>query len=237
MTSTAPACARMVATDTNTLLAATFDRAGARRLLDVGCGYGETTAHLAGIGFDVLGIDPSPAAISQARLRHPGLRFAVASAEDLPDDLGRFDGALCVNALHHVAPQAMQPALRRVLARLDPPAPLLVIEPLPEGSFFHAMLPVEDETHIRDLAARAIAGLVDDGDARLVDLLRWNRISLFSGLDAFLDRLVAVDPDRAATLDRNRPAIEAAWSRHAQPTEHGFRLVQPIVGWHLAPPG
>ena len=80
-----------------------------------------------------------------------------------------------------------------------------------------------------------IADLVDGGAARLVDLVRWDRVSVFSGLGAFLDRLVAVAPDRTKALERERPAIESAWSRYAEPVADGFRLVQPIVAWHLAP--
>lgn len=52
-------------------------------VLDVGCGPGTVTAHLAGLGLDVRGVDLSPGMIAHARRRHPGLDFAVASATDL----------------------------------------------------------------------------------------------------------------------------------------------------------
>jgi len=52
-------------------------------VLDVGCGPGTVTAHLAGLGVEVCGVDLSPRMIAHARRLHPGLRFSVASATDL----------------------------------------------------------------------------------------------------------------------------------------------------------
>jgi SAM-dependent methyltransferase len=72
---------------------ATFAEAagGLGPVLDVGCGPGTVTAHLARLGLDVSGVDLSPRMIEHARRRHPGLRFAVASATALdlaPASLG-----------------------------------------------------------------------------------------------------------------------------------------------------
>lgn len=52
-------------------------------VLDVGCGPGTTTAHLAGLGVDARGVDLSPGMVEHARRLHPGLSFEVASATDL----------------------------------------------------------------------------------------------------------------------------------------------------------
>jgi SAM-dependent methyltransferase len=60
-------------------------------VLDVGCGPGNVTAHLAQLGLDASGVDLSPRMIEHARRRYPGLRFTVASATALdlaPASLG-----------------------------------------------------------------------------------------------------------------------------------------------------
>ncbi|MCO1654262.1 class I SAM-dependent DNA methyltransferase [Pseudonocardia humida] len=60
-------------------------------VLDVGCGPGTVTAHLAQLGLDVSGIDLSPRMVEHARRLHSGQRFTVASATELdlaPESLG-----------------------------------------------------------------------------------------------------------------------------------------------------
>jgi SAM-dependent methyltransferase len=63
-------------------------------VLDVGCGPGTVTAHLAGQGLDVRGVDLSPRMIEHARRLHPGLRFEVASATALGVEPASLGGVL-----------------------------------------------------------------------------------------------------------------------------------------------
>lgn len=63
-------------------------------VLDVGCGPGHVTAHLAALGADASGVDLSPRMVEHARRLHPQLRFAVASATDPGLGLGVGEAAL-----------------------------------------------------------------------------------------------------------------------------------------------
>ncbi|WP_327001938.1 class I SAM-dependent methyltransferase [Dactylosporangium sp. NBC_01737] len=93
---------------------------------DVGCGPGQVTAHLRGLGVDAFGIDLSPAMIDIARREHPGIRFEVGSMTDLDLPDASAAGLLAFWSLIHV-PDGDIPAVfdgfRRVLR---PGAPLLV---------------------------------------------------------------------------------------------------------------
>ena len=94
-------------------------RAAAGRVVEIGCGPGRITAHLAGLGLDVFGIDLSPAMVEQARQRHPGLEFQVGemSALSLPPEA--LTGLVAWYSLIHIPP-ARRPAVlagfHRVLA-------------------------------------------------------------------------------------------------------------------------
>ncbi|MFE9354411.1 class I SAM-dependent methyltransferase [Streptomyces olivaceoviridis] len=50
---------------------------------DLGCGPGDVTAHLAGLGLSVFGLDLSDAMIAIARRRYPALRFEQGSMRRL----------------------------------------------------------------------------------------------------------------------------------------------------------
>jgi SAM-dependent methyltransferase len=84
------------------------------RVLDVGCGPGWTTEILAGLGYDVDGLEPAADMIAIARERlagflrnhridpSPAVRFHCSTLEALDLEDGAFDGILCRASLHHV---------------------------------------------------------------------------------------------------------------------------------------
>ena len=79
-------------------------------VLDVGCGPGHVTAHLAGLGVDVQGVDLSPRMVEHARRLHPGAPVLRR--------LG--DGAVPRARLARRRPRlvvAVQPAARRAARR------------------------------------------------------------------------------------------------------------------------
>ncbi|MEV0845469.1 class I SAM-dependent methyltransferase [Streptomyces sp. NPDC049954] len=77
---------------------------GSGPVAEVGCGPGQTTAHLRDLGLDVFGVDLSPAMIEIARAAHPGLRFELGSmhALDLPGDA--LSGIVSWYSLIHIPP-------------------------------------------------------------------------------------------------------------------------------------
>jgi len=77
-------------------------RAGERKILDVGCGTGGTTAFLAGLG-DVTGVEPSELAIQLCRETYPQLRVLRGRVQDLAAlvPAGTFDLATVLGVLYH----------------------------------------------------------------------------------------------------------------------------------------
>lgn len=99
---------------------------GGGRVADLGCGEGRIGAHLAGLGLDVLGIDLSAALTRIARVRYPGLRFAVGSMHALPLRDGALGGAVSWYSVIHAEPAGL-PAYFAEFARvLRPGAHLLM---------------------------------------------------------------------------------------------------------------
>jgi SAM-dependent methyltransferase len=67
------------------------------RLLDVPCGIGRHAGPLAALGYEVVGVDRSEAALEVARRLYPSVKFIMLDMLAL-DALGegRFDGLLCL---------------------------------------------------------------------------------------------------------------------------------------------
>jgi SAM-dependent methyltransferase len=90
------------------------------RVWDVGCGPGQVTAFLAGLGLDAAGVDLSAGMVAQARARHPDLDFCTGSMTALPAPGRSWDGLVSFYALIHLIDDAgVRTALaefRRVLA-------------------------------------------------------------------------------------------------------------------------
>jgi SAM-dependent methyltransferase len=64
-----------------------------KHVLHLGCGTGEATAELAGLGAFVTGVDASAEAVAAARERAPAVAFVQGDPNQLPVELrrGRFD--------------------------------------------------------------------------------------------------------------------------------------------------
>ena len=92
--------------------------AGARRVLDIGCGEGQVARQLAASGARVVGLDPTAAQITAASGRAGGPRYLRARAEALPCGDATFDTVVLCAALEHV--EDFEGALQEVARVLEP---------------------------------------------------------------------------------------------------------------------
>lgn len=102
-----------------------------KRVLDLGCGTGRHAIGLATRGFDVVGVDRSPAMLAIARRKgaaQPSLRFVAGDARDV-DVGGEFDAVnLLFTVLGYMATEQDVAAALGVVARHLRPGGLLVFD-------------------------------------------------------------------------------------------------------------
>lgn len=71
------------------------------RYLDVACGTGNYTHRMHGLGLNVVGIDQSAIMLEAARAKYPYITWQQADVDALPFADATFDGAICIQAVHH----------------------------------------------------------------------------------------------------------------------------------------
>ncbi|WP_017595695.1 class I SAM-dependent DNA methyltransferase [Nocardiopsis potens] len=95
-------------------------------VVDVGCGPGRVTAHLASLGLDVHGVDLSPGMLAVARRLHPGVRFEEGSMTALDAPEGGFGAVVAWYSLIHLLPEDVPGALAGFHRALAPGGRLLL---------------------------------------------------------------------------------------------------------------
>jgi SAM-dependent methyltransferase len=107
-----------------------------RRVLDLGCGVGRHLVYLGGQGYEMHGLDISPAGVERCHkeLAQHQLRATVRVADmfaiPYPDQW--FDWVLSVQVIYHTTADALQQAIRHVHDKLKP------------GGFFFVTFPPVD---------------------------------------------------------------------------------------------
>lgn len=86
-------------------------RSLAGRVRDVGCGPGQWTSFLAGLGVDAVGVDPVPAFLESAQANYPGIQFRSGRAEALDAADAALGGVLAWYSLIHSPPDQIGTAL------------------------------------------------------------------------------------------------------------------------------
>ncbi len=179
-------------------------------ILDVGCGSGGLAATLSSESAAVTGIDVDEASIEAAKRAAPLGHFRTGSASQLPFADQAFDAAIFMNSLHHVESALMEQALSEAARTLKKDGRLIVIEPLPKGSFFEAFRSIEDETAVRLDAQAAITRFEKPGLHREKSI-EFSRTETFPDFDAFISRTTAADRSRLAIVEQKSEAIKRAF--------------------------
>ena len=143
-------------------------------VLDVGCGPGTVTAHLAELGLDASGVDLSPRMVEHARRQYPDLRFSVASATDLDLAPASLGGVLGWWSLFNLPREALPGVLRTFAEALVPGGQALVGTHVGDGDVprttGYGGLPVRWTTHL--YRPEELAGMLVDAGLEVVAELR-----------------------------------------------------------------
>lgn len=198
------------------------------RVIDIGCGDGNFATALTAAGYRVTGVDPQDSRIAKARISAPDIDFRVAGAEALPFPDQSFDAATMVHSLHHVPPNLMRSALEEALRCIGTGAPLIVVEPPPEGSFHEVFKLIDDETEIRNRAQDSLEDACREGALRRDGSWRWDTTEIYADADAMIEDVATVDIGRRERATALKQEIEAALRTYGKRGPQGYALIHPI---------
>ncbi|WP_035724282.1 class I SAM-dependent methyltransferase [Fodinicurvata fenggangensis] len=201
-----------------------------RKVLDIGCGSGAMVRALAKRGATAMGVDPSEgevtAARSEAAVADEG--YEVSGAEALPFQDDSFDAAIFFNSLHHIPAELMADGLEEAARVVKPKGLIYVAEPLAQGPHFQAMLPVEDETVVRAQAYDALRTFTGGKHCQELSEIVYEAPILYPDFQAFRDRIVAADAERAERVEQVEPELKAAFEGYAESQDGKYLFAQPM---------
>lgn len=200
-------------------------------VLDIGAGDGGVAARMAEAGARVTGVEIDTARVARAADRiGDRVTMVEGRAEALPVSDAGFDLATFFFSLHHVPVALHDAALSEVARVLRPEGWVFVVEPLPEGPMFELVKPVDDETAVREAAQTRLMAIAES-DARFTLIARelYTTERSIPDLQSFLDRLVSVDPVRAAKLPAARETLLARFAAAPRDAKGAALMAQPCV--------
>jgi SAM-dependent methyltransferase len=100
--------------------------AGGGPVAEAGCGPGRVTAHLAGLGLQISGVDLSPGMLAAARRAHPGVPLTEGRLDALPVASGALAGLVAWYSVIHTPPERLGDVFSEFSRVLRPGADLLL---------------------------------------------------------------------------------------------------------------
>ena len=187
-----------------------------RRVVDVGCGSGELVRWMRSQGADAVGVECGEVMMDLARTADPDHPDAYLDGvgQDLPLPDASADVVVMSYSLHHVPRDEMVNTLSEAHRVLATGGLLYVVEPVPEGALHDVISIIDDETEVRGWAQEALDQAAEIGFETVDDLGYANAMKLTSA-EGMAERIVGVDPTRAAAMEERRDEFIAAYEQLA----------------------
>lgn len=163
------------------------------RILDFGCGIGNTIPHLHNAFPDarIDGADPSSESIRIAHENNSSARFSVIDGAQLPYEDGQFDLVLAACVFHHIAPAERDQWMKEIHRVLKPDGEAFIFE--------HNVL--------NPLTVKAVKDCPFDEDAILLPRRELTSLARRSGFQNVRARYVVFFPRSLSALRPAEPAL------------------------------
>ncbi len=89
------------------------------KVLDLGCGEGYNAKYLSEIGAKVVGVDVSENLIDIAKKQEINAKFFVGDISASLENLGKFDGVLCLDTIMHIGIEKLKETFENVAKVLN----------------------------------------------------------------------------------------------------------------------
>lgn len=196
--------------------------------VDIGAGDGAFARLLGKSGARAAAVEIDQASFPNGDEKD-SVRYLEGTGEALPIETGSMDLATFLFSFHHVPEEAQAAALAETRRILLPKGRLHVVEPLPKGSMFAVVAPLEDETEV---LTRSRMLLENAPGFRLVGTHEYAITYTYASAGEIIDEMIDVDPQRAARADGARAEIERLFAQLSKPCPGGFEFEQPSIAYH-----
>ena len=169
-------------------------------VIDIGAGQGAFVGELNGLGARAVGVEIEAEKVARAR-DLSGTDIRLGTAEHLPVADNSFDLLTYLFSFHHIPQEHHAAALSEAARVLRPGGRVFVAEPRLDGDMTRIVSFIDDETDVRTAAQASLATLPPQYGFTIETKGSYTLTRIYADFDALLDRLVSVDPARAAAAD------------------------------------